>query len=86
MQLHRLTLIERRAIFAALVAAQDLGTMTVPESRLYIMERFGVTEFQLRKIEELGIDKQWPPLVREDEGEGDITITVERFDSPVGDG
>jgi hypothetical protein len=51
----------RRAAFAALVEAQD-GGMTPQESRAEACRRFGLTEGQLRRIEEEGLEKQWPPL------------------------
>ena len=51
----------RQEIFRALVEAQDQA-MTVSQSRKAISERFGVTESQLREIEEEGLDGQWPPL------------------------
>jgi hypothetical protein len=52
---------DRRAAFAALVEAQD-GGMTAPQSRDATCRRFGLTEGQLRRIEEEGLEKQWPPL------------------------
>ena len=51
----------RREIFLALVEAQD-QEMAVGQSRKVIAERFGVTEGQVRKIEQEGLDKEWPPL------------------------
>jgi hypothetical protein len=48
-------------IFLALVEAQD-QEMSVSQSRRYISERFGITETQLRGIEQEGLDRQWPPL------------------------
>lgn len=62
MRAKRLTLQQRREIFAALVATQDLGTMSVPESRQYTIKQFKITDVQLRQIEEEGLDKEWPPL------------------------
>jgi hypothetical protein len=52
---------ERRSIFLALVEAQD-GDRGVVGSRKEIQKRFGITERQLRRIEQEGIDAEWPPL------------------------
>ncbi|MFL5329624.1 MAG: hypothetical protein ACJ8C4_11995 [Gemmataceae bacterium] len=62
MRTKRLTLQQRKEIFSSLVAAQDLGTMSVPESRQYVMKQFKISDVQLRQIEEEGLDKEWPPL------------------------
>jgi len=54
--------VERRMeLFRALVEAQDqeLGTA---RSRQLVAERFGVTENDVRRIEEEGIEEEWPPL------------------------
>jgi hypothetical protein len=58
----RLNLQERREIFHALVTTQDMGLMTVPESRQHVTRQFDITEAQLREIEEEGLEKEWPPL------------------------
>lgn len=60
----RITVTERRAIFQALVRAQDKGE-SVGESRQQVSNRFHVTEYTLRKIEDEGIARQWPPLDEE---------------------
>jgi hypothetical protein len=52
---------ERRSIFLALVEAQD-GDSGVVKSRKEVARRFGITDRQLRKIEQEGIDAEWPPL------------------------
>jgi hypothetical protein len=52
---------ERRLIFLALVAAQD-GDANVVKSRKDILKQFGITDRQLRRIEQEGIDAEWPPL------------------------
>jgi DNA-directed RNA polymerase sigma subunit (sigma70/sigma32) len=52
---------QRKQIFEALVGAQDQG-MTVPQSIKLVAERFGVTEGQLRQIEQEGLTNDWPPL------------------------
>ncbi len=51
----------RKEIFQALVDAQD-QRMSVSQSRKFVAERFGVTENQVRQIEQEGLDQQWPPL------------------------
>ena len=52
---------QRREVFRALVEAQDRA-MTVPQSRKAVAERFGVTEQQVRRIEQEGLHGSWPPL------------------------
>ena len=52
---------ERMKIFLALVEAQD-GGMTVVGSRKAMAGRFGVSEQQVQKIEQEGLDDNWPPL------------------------
>jgi len=52
---------QRKQIFEALVGAQDQG-MTVPRSIKLVAERFGVTEGQVRQIEQEGLTNDWPPL------------------------
>ena len=51
----------RKAIFAALVEAQDRGEKVV-RSRVDVAERFGVTRQAVERIEREGIAGQWPPL------------------------
>jgi hypothetical protein len=51
----------RKEIFLALVEAQDQA-VSVAQSRALVAERFGVTEDQIRRIEQEGLDRQWPPL------------------------
>ncbi len=51
----------RKQIFLALVDAQDHG-MGVALSRKKIAKRFGLTVAQIRRIEQEGLDRQWPPL------------------------
>jgi hypothetical protein len=51
----------RKEVFQALVELQDDG-MAVAESRATISERFGLTDAQIRRIEEEGMDNEWPPL------------------------
>lgn len=56
-----LTVDQRRAIFRALLEAQDAGA-SVPASRSDVGEKFAVTEEQVKEIEAEGIEHQWPPL------------------------
>jgi hypothetical protein len=51
----------RKEIFLALVDAQD-QKMDVAQSRKLMVERFGITEKEVRQIERDGVDNQWPPL------------------------
>jgi hypothetical protein len=51
----------RKEIFFALVDAQD-HDMDVSQSRRLMVQRFGVSENQLQRIEREGLDRQWPPL------------------------
>jgi len=51
----------RKEIFLALVEAQD-REMDVAQSHRFVVRRFGVSERQLREIEEEGLDCEWPPL------------------------
>ena len=55
----------RRAVFAALVSAQDRAR-SAHEAKQEVLARFGVTWAILERIEQEGLDKQWPPL---DEGD-----------------
>jgi hypothetical protein len=51
----------RRAIFAALVEAQDRAK-SLNEAKQEVLARFGVTWGMLERIEQEGIDNEWPPL------------------------
>ena len=51
----------RRAIFAAVVEAQDQGA-TVPASRASTAARFAVSVAVVAQIEREGLDGRWPPL------------------------
>jgi hypothetical protein len=59
------TIATRRSIFRTLVIAQDSGNFTVPGSRRWVMQKFKLTEAQLRAIEREGIAKEWSPLDEE---------------------
>jgi len=52
---------DRKEIFLAIVEAQD-QEMDVARSRKLAVDRFGVSESQVRRIEREGMDRQWPPL------------------------
>jgi hypothetical protein len=56
-----LSLERRMEVFAALVEAQD-SNMAVAQSRKAVAERFGLTEKQVRWIEEEGLEGEWPPI------------------------
>ncbi|HYV38990.1 MAG TPA: hypothetical protein VE988_25115 [Gemmataceae bacterium] len=51
----------RKEVFFALVDAQD-HDMDVAQSRRTLVQRFGITENQIKQIEREGMDNQWPPL------------------------
>jgi len=57
----QLTETRRKEIFFALVYAQDYG-IDVARSRRLMVERFNVSESQVRQIEREGMENQWPPL------------------------
>jgi hypothetical protein len=57
-----MTIQERREVFHALVSTQDMGVMTVPQSREHVSKQFDITDAELRQIEEEGLEKEWPPL------------------------
>ena len=61
MQEQSLSEARRKQIFLALVQVQDQG-VRVAESRKIIARRFGVSENQVRQIEEQGLEGGWPPL------------------------
>jgi hypothetical protein len=52
---------QRKAIFLALVQAQD-EAMSVLQSRKVVAKRFGVSDRQVLQIEQEGLDNEWPPL------------------------
>jgi hypothetical protein len=56
-----LSLERKKEIFAALVEAQD-GNMTVAQSRQAMAKKFGISESEIKRIEQEGLDGQWPPL------------------------
>jgi hypothetical protein len=51
----------RKEIFFALVETQD-QEVGVARSRQLVATRFGITEDLIRRIEQEGIDHEWPPL------------------------
>jgi hypothetical protein len=52
---------ERKAVFLALVEAQD-GGKGVVLSRKEVAERFGLSDREVRRVEQEGLDAGWPPL------------------------
>jgi hypothetical protein len=52
---------ERKEVFLALVQAQDAG-VSIVRSRKDIAEQFTISDKQLRRIEQEGVDGDWPPL------------------------
>jgi hypothetical protein len=52
--------LSRREVFRLLVVAQDYA-MTVPESIELVCQRFGLSESQVRCIEQEGLEGCWPP-------------------------
>jgi hypothetical protein len=52
---------ERKRVFLALVAAQD-GGMAVAKSWKAVAKQFSSSEPQVRRIEQEGLDGEWPPL------------------------
>ena len=62
MRAKRLTLQQRREIFSALVATQDQGIMSVPDSRATVCKEYDISDELLRQIEEEGLEAEWPPL------------------------
>ena len=52
---------QRKEVFLALVDAQD-QEMGVSQSIRWVAERYGISEEQVRVIENEGLDGQWPPL------------------------
>ena len=57
----RLSEEERKAVFLALVQAQDAGVGVV-RSRKEVAERFGISDREVRWIEQEGLGASWPPL------------------------
>jgi hypothetical protein len=51
----------RMEIFQALVETQD-QEVGVAKSRQLVADRFGVSETQVKQIEQEGLDREWPPL------------------------
>ena len=62
MRIKRLTLEQRQEIFHTLVTAQDAGVMTVAQSRQHVTKHYGISDVQMRQIEEEGLENEWPPL------------------------
>ena len=58
---HQLPLERRMELFQAVVETQDSGVDTVL-TRRRIAKQFGVTERTVRRIEDEGLEGEWPPL------------------------
>jgi hypothetical protein len=56
-----LTRDRRKEVFLALVRAQD-RRVSVAGSRAEVAEKFRLSELQVRRIEQEGLDAGWPPL------------------------
>jgi hypothetical protein len=52
---------KRMEIFLALVETQDQD-VGVARSRQLVAARFGLSESQVKLIEQEGLDREWPPL------------------------
>ncbi len=52
----------RQEIFRKLVVTQDMGIMSVADSRSTICKEFDISDELLRQIEEEGLEAEWPPL------------------------
>ncbi len=61
MAIRRLTKQQKRDIFRDLVSIQDLGN-PVRRYRELVMEKFEISDSQLKEIEDEGLEEQWPPL------------------------
>ena len=57
----RLSVLEKKEIFAALVETQD-AVCNVPKSYEIVTKKFNICREQLEAIEEQGLDNEWPPL------------------------
>ena len=57
----RLTVQERKAIFRALVTAQD-EVHNVRESYEKVTQHYEISQEQLKLIEDEGVENEWPPL------------------------
>jgi DNA-directed RNA polymerase sigma subunit (sigma70/sigma32) len=57
-----MTLKQRQMIFKTLVDLQDRQQMSIPDTIRQVSEQFGITEMQVRHIQDEGIDSEWPPL------------------------
>ena len=62
MSTRRLNEKSRQEIFHKLVITQDMGIMSVGESRARVAKEFEITDELLKQIEEEGLEAEWPPL------------------------
>jgi hypothetical protein len=56
-----LTQEQRMEVFRVLVQAQDRG-LSVSASRAAVGQRYRLSDVQLLRIEQEGLDAEWPPL------------------------
>lgn len=61
MSVKRMTVQQRKEVFLALVNLQD-QMPNVRKSYEMITEQFGISDQQLRQIENEGVENEWPPL------------------------
>lgn len=52
---------QKKDVFLALVEAQDRG-LSVPDSRRAVGDQFGLTDTEVKAIEQEGLKREWPPL------------------------
>ena len=71
----------RRHIFQALVKLQDHGENVI-RSRALIAARFQVTRSQIERIEDEGLEHEWPPLSAEGES---VTLADSNYLSAFAD-
>jgi DNA-directed RNA polymerase sigma subunit (sigma70/sigma32) len=62
MQVKRLTVKQKKEIFKALVELQDRNQLKISETIQQVAAQFGISEKEVRKIEDEGIEREWPPL------------------------
>jgi hypothetical protein len=62
MTIRRLNEKMRQEVFHKLVVTQDMGIMSVGESRARVCKEFEIANETLKEIEEEGLEAEWPPL------------------------
>jgi hypothetical protein len=58
----RLPIERRKQIFLDLVQTQAADNISVAEARRRVAQQYGITEAEVRAIEEEGVQHEWPPL------------------------